>query len=108
MTANMVLVLAFDAGTRIGADRLVSVDCGRCGRQSACTRSRITEAPDPISPSRSRPLKTQVGPRRLAGDAYGGRRPNCQENGPFGLYDRSCVASAANISICPYRSTWAI
>jgi len=34
MTANMALVLVFDAGARIGARRPASVDCGLCGRQS--------------------------------------------------------------------------
>src|SRR5262249_10352127 len=44
-------------------------------------RTEPARAHQPIAPNRSRPLKTQVGPGRLAGVAYGDRRPNCQGNG---------------------------
>src|SRR5215831_4900708 len=94
MTANMVLVLVFDAGAWIGARRPLFSRLWAL-RAPIALHAEPDRAPHPISPNRSRPLKTQVGLRRLAGDAYGGRHPNCQGNGPFGYYDQSCAASAA-------------
>src|SRR5262249_59992723 len=62
MTANIVIVLVFDAGARIRPDRLLSVGCGLCGRQSPSPRCGTTRLPHPTAPKPSWRLKHHLAP----------------------------------------------
>src|SRR5262249_7402677 len=88
MTANIVLVLVFDAGARISPDRLLQSVVGFAGANRPNLGAERQGSPHPIAPKPSGPLKTHVDPGRRAGHAYGGRGRNCQGNGPFGVHDR--------------------